>query len=74
MSILIAIGDFFRNFLLQIPLSVARAIYVAIPLAILIWILTLPRQAMTPEGEDKPNLRPYAILALAGQIVIYLLI
>ena len=76
MTILHTIGEFLRNVLLQVPLPVVRAMFVAIPSLLLIWVLCLPRSATTPSestGRWGENLKVGAVLALGLQILIYLL-
>ena len=71
------IGDLVRELLLQIPLPVARGLFIALPVAVLIWVLTLPKEATTsPEttGRWSTNLKTGAAIALLLQIVIYSLL
>jgi hypothetical protein len=70
-------GDWLRGLMLQIPLGVARALFVGILVALLIWVLTLPR-AQTVRGDGparlSENLKIWAAASLLIQIVIYLLL
>ena len=71
------IGNLLRELLLQIPLPVVRALFIALPAAVLIWVLTLPKEATTsPEGTGRwdANLKTGAAIALVIQIVIYSLL
>ena len=71
------IGEFFRNLLLHVPLGVARALFVAVPLTLLLWVLWLPRRQTTPgTPNSKPaeNLKIWAALALGIQVLIYLIL
>ena len=71
------IGNLVRELLLQIPLPVVRGLFIALPVAVLIWVLTLPREATTdPEGTGRwnTNLKTGAAVALLMQIVIYSLL
>ncbi len=71
------IGDFFRAATVAIPLGVVRLIFVALLVALLIWVLRLPRAETTPPGgSDKPteNLKLWAGLAVGAQILIYSLV
>jgi hypothetical protein len=68
-------GGWLRATFLQIDLSHVRVLFVGINVALLIWVLTLPRAATTP--PDRParmfeDLRIWAGLALLCQIGIYL--
>ncbi len=68
------IGDFFRNALLTIPLPGVRVIFVALQLALLLWVLSLPRSAATPpdgSGGWTSNLKIWASLAVLVQVVVY---
>lgn len=74
-----AIGEFFRELTLQVPLPAVRAVFIAVPCLLLVWVLLLPRKETTPEcstgrfplGE---NLKYGAAVALILQIVIYALL
>ncbi|MCF7764786.1 MAG: hypothetical protein K9N62_14035 [Verrucomicrobia bacterium] len=75
MSPLHHIGNFLREALLQVPLGVARALFVLLMLTLLIWVLTLPRAEVT--APDRPyrlseNLRVWAAIALGIQVLVYL--
>ena len=77
MTPLHSLGDWLRGVLLQIPLSAARALFVVTLLALLVWVLMLPRSQTSP-GDERPrlseNLKIWASIALLIQIVIYLLL
>lgn len=69
-------GDFIRENVALIPLSWVKAVFLAIPAVILIWVLFLPKSETTPH-VDRPirwdeNLKFGATLALGFQILIYL--
>lgn len=71
------IGEFVRELLGAIPLEAVRLLFAALPVAVLIWVLTLPREATTPPGGTgrwDENLKLGAALALIAQIVIYCLL
>lgn len=77
MTILHQIGDLLRDALSAIPLGLVRVLFVALPAAVLIWVLTLPRsETSAPEvnGQSGANLKWGAALALGVQIVIYALL
>ena len=68
------IGDLLRDWLLQIPLPVARGLFLAVPILLLIWVIRLPREVTTRPGGSKrwdENLKIGAGIALAAQILIY---
>jgi len=76
------IGQFVRERMGAIPLTVVRGLFIALPVVILIWVLSLPREETTPP-ENTPesngrrgwtsNLKFGAALALILQIIIYAL-
>ncbi len=74
MTPLHSLGDIIRDSFLQIPLSAVRVLFVAVPVLVLVWVLTLPREETTPEeetGRRRSNLKIGAAVALGIQIVIY---
>ena len=74
MTFLHHIGKLIRELLLQVPLPVARALFLAVPIVVLIWVLRLPREVTTPPestGRTCENLKYGAALALLIQIAIY---
>lgn len=48
-----AIGDYVRELMLQIPLPVARGLFLVLPILLLIWVIRLPREVTTPPGGGK---------------------
>ena len=69
-------GTVVRELLLAIPMPMARALFVLMPLALLIWVLLLPREQTVPIDSSHPrrdNLKWAAGLALALQVLIYLI-
>lgn len=77
MTPLHAIGSFLRELLLQVPLAAVQALFVALPIAVLIWVLLLPRKDTTPpEGSGRwdENLKLGASIALIAQVLIYTLL
>lgn len=74
MNPLHAIGDALRDFFLAIPLGYARALFVAIPLLLMGWVLSLPTREVTPNGPVyrwDEDLRLWAWLALSLQVILY---
>lgn len=70
-------GGLVRDALLQIPLWGARALFIALPAVVLLWVLRLPREETTdPAAGDTggTNLKWGAAAALVVQIAIYALI
>ena len=77
MTPLHTIGDFVRELMLRIPLSAVRVLFVALPVVLLVWVLTLPREETTaPDGTGRwdGNLKIGAAIALIAQIAIYSLL
>lgn len=69
------VGHWLRDAFSLVPLVVARGLFVALPLVLLVWVLLLPRSAVTPPGGANrwdENLKLWAGLALLIQIAIYL--
>lgn len=74
MSPLHHIGQTVREALMAIPLSGVRALFVGSLVALLIWVLRLPKSETTPPGGAKrwdENLKLGASLALILQIIVY---
>ena len=76
MTFLHQIGELVRGWMMAVPMPVVRALFVLLPLVLLLWVLRLPRQtvqAPTRHGEKGgANLKLWAAVALALQVVIYL--
>jgi len=74
MTILHTIGDFIRDSLGLIPLLYIRILFVAILVALLVWVLMLPNRETTPP-DTKPtwsnNLKTWVTITLLLQIAIY---
>ncbi len=67
-------GDLVRGGMLAIPLPWVRGLFVLTLVAVLVWVLLLPRSETTPVGGVKrwdENLKYGAALALGIQIIIY---
>jgi hypothetical protein len=76
-SVLHQIGDLLREALLAVPLWAARVLFLALPVVVLVWVLTLPGAETRPPGRParaSENLKIWAALALVIQIVIYSLL
>ena len=77
MTVLHTMGGALRDLLSQVPMPGVRALFVALPIGLLIWVLRLPPEATTPpEGTGRwdENLKLWASIALLIQIAIYTLI
>ena len=70
-------GTMIRELLQSIPLPVVRAVFVGSLLLVLVWVVRLPRSAVTTQDGPQhrsANLKPAAVVALLIQVVIYLLL
>ncbi|MHC4445219.1 MAG: hypothetical protein ACYTF1_06965 [Planctomycetota bacterium] len=68
------IGDWLRELLMQVPLPAVRVLFLLVFVALILWVLTLPRNETTdPARKYRPieNLKVWAVLALLIQVVIY---
>jgi hypothetical protein len=73
-TILHTVGDQLRELFASIPLPVVRWVFLAVPVLLLVWVLLLPRRAVTPPtgtGRWDENLRLWAAVTLIMQIIIY---
>lgn len=71
------IGEAVRNLLLLVPMWGARALFIALPVIVLVWVLRLPQAETTDvraDGARGVNLKWGAAAALVVQIVIYALL
>jgi len=61
---------------LAIPMSVAQVLLMLVPGLVLLWVLMAPGEALRGElhGARRVDLRPFAIAALAIQLVLYALL
>lgn len=74
MTFLHAVGDWLRGMLLTIPPGTVRALFLALPVLLLIWVLRLPRERVLPPGVPyrwDADQRLGAAVALGIQILIY---
>ncbi len=69
-------GDWLRELVLAIDLTVARGFFILYFILLIVWVSTLPKDEillkMKSTGKEV-NLRPYALSALASQIIIYMI-
>ncbi|MCB1086613.1 MAG: hypothetical protein KDM63_06180 [Verrucomicrobiae bacterium] len=69
-------GSAIRGWLTAVSPAESRAIFVVLLVGLLLWVLRLPRERVCPPGDEpagwSSNLKLWAALALAIQIVIYL--
>ncbi len=77
MTPLHSIGEGVREVLLSVPLWGARALFIALPTVVLLWVLRLPREETAqigPNGVAGANLKWGAAATLLIQIAIYALL
>ncbi len=69
-------GDALRDLMIAIPMPVVRGLFVGLLLALLIWVVRLPRERVRPPGDlpagPASNLKLWAAVALGIQALIYL--
>jgi hypothetical protein len=67
------IGEQLRTAFLQIPLWVAKGLFLGVFFALMIWIVQLPKSATTPQPNSAwhEDLRIWAWLALLIQLFVY---
>lgn len=70
MTPLHAIGEFVRNLFLQVPMGAARALFLALPIVLLVWVARRKPDAVEPPALSR-RLKFWATVALVIQIVIY---
>jgi hypothetical protein len=71
------IGDHLRTALLAVPLPVARGLFIAVLLALMVWVVQLPKSAAIPSPASNhwhEDLRIWAWLALLFQVLVYFLL
>ncbi|UCD30234.1 MAG: hypothetical protein JSV03_07130 [Planctomycetota bacterium] len=68
------IGEYLRELLMSVPLSAVRILFLLVFVALIIWVLTLPRSETTDPSRKyrlAENLKLWGVLALLIQVVIY---
>jgi hypothetical protein len=68
------LGQEVQQLAVSVPLPVVRAMFIAVPMVLLVWVLRLPREqtaAADGTGRLDENLKLWASLALIVQIIIY---
>ncbi len=68
-------GEALRQLILAIPLSGAKALFILYPILLIIWVLMFKKEEVQGKlslwGDKTIDIRPFAIIALIGQIIIY---
>lgn len=67
-------GDIMRGWMLAIPMSVAKGVFIVYFLLLIAWIISLPENEVTLalDSGKMIRLRPYALFSMATIIVIYM--
>ncbi len=67
-------GDMMRGWVLAIPMPVAKSIFIAYFLFLIVWIIRLPDNEVTVvlNSGKTIQLRPYALFSLTSIVIIYL--
>ena len=68
------IGQFIRDLLLTIPMPMVRVLFVLFHVALLIWLLRLPRAETRPPEDEAgwaSNLKVWASLSVLIQLALY---
>lgn len=79
MNVLRSLGTAIREALLHVPLPLVRLVFVGLIVAVLVWVLRLPREETCPgNGAENcrwwQNLKVWAAAALLIQLLVYSLV
>ena len=69
-------GQFLRDILMSIDLTIAKLLFILYFLAIAYWVYKLPKSEVTMDDKKNGkeiNLRPFALVAMGAMIIIYLI-
>ncbi|MDP7564845.1 MAG: hypothetical protein QF794_01835 [Candidatus Marinimicrobia bacterium] len=68
------VGDMMRGWMLAIPMSVAKGVFIVYFLILIYWIIKLPENEVTLALDNGKviHLRPFALFSLGTIVVIYL--
>ena len=69
-------GQFLRDILMGIDLTIAKLLFILYFLAIAYWVYNLPKSEVTlddTESGQEINLKPFALVAMGAMIIIYLI-
>ena len=68
-------GEMFRQLILAIPLSGAKAIFLAYPIILILWVMMFKKEEVQGKlhlcGNWTIDIRPVVLIALLGQVIIY---
>ena len=73
---LVEFGEHLRTLFLQIPLWIARGLFLGVFFMLMVWIVQMPKSATTPRADSPwhEDLRIWAWLALIVQMLVYSLL
>jgi len=69
-------GQFLRDILMSIDLTIAKLLFILYFLAIAYWVYNLPKSEVTMDdvkSGKEIDLRPFALFAMGSMIIIYLI-
>lgn len=64
------LGGLLRELLLAVPMGAARALFLALPIALLVWVVLRKPDPEEPAALSR-QLKIWAVVALAVQVAIY---
>lgn len=69
------IGDILREWMLVVPMPIAKGVFIVYFLFLIVWVVRLPENevTLTLDNGRMIKLRPYALFSLITIIVIYLI-
>lgn len=69
------IGDILREWMLVVPMPIAKGVFIVYFLFLIVWVVRLPENevTLTLDNDRMIKLRPYALFSLITIIVIYLI-
>ena len=69
------IGDILREWMLVVPMPIAKGVFIVYFLFLIVWVVRLPENevTLTLDNGRMFKLRPYALFSLITIIVIYLI-
>ena len=69
-------GQFLRDILMGIDLTIAKLLFILYFLAISYWVYNLPKSEVTlydKKSGKEINLKPFSVIAIGAMIIIYLI-
>ena len=69
-------GQFFRDILMGIDLTIAKLLFILYFLAIAYWVYNFPKSEVTlvdKKSDQEINLKPFTLVSMGAMIIIYLI-